>query len=74
MVPPILRRCAAGAAKVAADAASVARMGVSGTPTLFLGDKMVSGFQQGEIEAFLDAHRPPDAKRPAVIPPSGNTP
>ncbi len=53
--PPVLRKCAAGAAKVAADARTVKAMGISGTPTLFVDGKMVSGFQQAELEAFLAA-------------------
>lgn len=53
--PTALLRCAAGHAKVAKDAETVAKMGVSGTPTLFLDGKLISGFQQAEIEAFLQA-------------------
>ena len=30
-------------------------MGVSGTPTLFVDGKLVSGFQQAELEAFIEA-------------------
>lgn len=52
--PSTLLTCAAGAAKVAADAETVKAMGISGTPTLFLDGRMISGFQQAEIEAFLD--------------------
>lgn len=52
--PDTLLRCKEGADKVAADAATVRAMGVSGTPTLFLDGKMISGFQQAEIEAFLE--------------------
>jgi thiol:disulfide interchange protein DsbC len=51
--PAVLLTCAAGAAKVAKDAETVRKMGVSGTPTLFLDGRLVSGFQQGELEAFL---------------------
>jgi thiol:disulfide interchange protein DsbC len=29
-------------------------VGVSGTPTLILGGRIISGFQQAEIEAFLE--------------------
>lgn len=53
--PKALLKCPAGAAKVAKDAALVRKMGVSGTPTLFVDGKLVSGFQQAELEAFLDA-------------------
>lgn len=55
--PQALLKCEAGAKKVAADAVTVGKMGISGTPTLFLGGKLVSGFQQAEIEAFLDEQK-----------------
>jgi thiol:disulfide interchange protein DsbC len=55
--PDVLLQCKAGADKVAADAATVKALGISGTPTLFLEGKMLSGFQQAEIEAFLDEKR-----------------
>lgn len=74
MIPPILRRCSAGAAKVAADARIVSEMGVSGTPTLFLAGKMVSGFQQAEIEAFLDSQARPKINAPPAAPPGSSTP
>lgn len=51
-----LLNCPKGHEKVEADKALVARVGVSGTPTLILDGKIVSGFQQGEIEGFLAAH------------------
>lgn len=53
--PVSLHKCKAGADKVARDAQTVRKMGVSGTPTLFVDGKLVSGFQQGELEAFLEA-------------------
>jgi thiol:disulfide interchange protein DsbC len=53
--PPQLISCASGHAKVEADAALVRKVGVSGTPTLIADGKAISGFQQGELEAFLDA-------------------
>lgn len=53
--PKALLTCPAGAAKVARDAALVRKMGISGTPTLFVEGKLVSGFQQAELEAFLEA-------------------
>ncbi|WP_342251627.1 DsbC family protein [Sphingomonas sp. OTU376] len=74
MVPPILRRCSAGAAKVAADARMVSEMGVSGTPTLFLAGKMVAGFQQAEIEAFLDSHPRSKSTAPPAGPPGKGEP
>lgn len=59
-LPTQLHKCQAGAEKVARDAETVRKMGVSGTPTLFVDGKLVSGFQQAELEAFLDtkSHRP----------------
>ncbi|NMN06766.1 MULTISPECIES: DsbC family protein [unclassified Novosphingobium] len=58
--PTALLKCRAGAEKVADDADTVRKMGVSGTPTLFVDGKLVSGFQQAELQAFLDtqAHKP----------------
>lgn len=53
--PASLHKCRAGAEKVARDAETVRKIGVTGTPTLFLEGKLVSGFQQGEIEEFLEA-------------------
>ena len=53
--PASLHKCKAGAEKVARDAETVRKMGVTGTPTLFLDGKLVSGFQQGELEEFLEA-------------------
>lgn len=62
--PKTLLTCASGHAKVAKDALTVTKMGVSGTPTLFVDGKLVSGFQQGELEAFLDAKHSPSNARP----------
>lgn len=62
--PPVLLKCAAGAAKVAADARTVKAMGISGTPTLFVDGKMVSGFQQAELEAFLETAKGSGHARP----------
>jgi thiol:disulfide interchange protein DsbC len=53
--PTSLHKCQAGAQKVARDAETVRKMGVSGTPTLFVDGKLVSGFQQAELETFLEA-------------------
>lgn len=53
--PATLLKCASGAAKVAADARTVKAMGISGTPTLFVDGKLVNGFQQAELEAFLES-------------------
>ncbi|WP_426387564.1 DsbC family protein [Sphingobium sp. R-21] len=59
--PANLRKCDAGAKKIGRDAEAVRKMGVSGTPTLIVDGKLVSGFQQAELEAFLDSapKRPP---------------
>jgi thiol:disulfide interchange protein DsbC len=62
--PKALLKCAAGAAKVAKDAALVRKMGITGTPTLFVEGKLVSGFQQAELEAFLDAKTQASNARP----------
>lgn len=62
--PKALLKCPAGAAKVAKDAALVRKMGVTGTPTLFVEGKLVSGFQQAELEAFLDAKTQASNARP----------
>ena len=53
--PTSLLKCKAGAEKVARDAETVRKMGVSGTPTLIVDGKLVSGFQQAELENFLEA-------------------
>jgi thiol:disulfide interchange protein DsbC len=56
--PASLHKCATGHSKVEADAALVRKIGVSGTPTLIANGKLISGFQQAELEAFLDeAHK-----------------
>ena len=52
--PPVLLKCAAGQDKVTRDARTVGKMGVSGTPTLFIEGKLISGFQQAELETFLE--------------------
>ncbi|RQW46088.1 DsbC family protein [Novosphingobium sp. LASN5T] len=51
--PKALEKCAAGAARVAEDAEIVAKLGIGGTPTLIVDGKLVSGFQQAELEEFL---------------------
>lgn len=53
--PSTLNKCKAGADKVARHAEAVRKMGISGTPTLLIGGKLISGFQQAELEAFLEA-------------------
>ncbi|SNS67591.1 thiol:disulfide interchange protein DsbC [Sphingomonas laterariae] len=55
--PDQLRQCAEGAARIKADAAVVSKIGVSGTPTIIADGKLVSGFQQAELEEFLSSHQ-----------------
>lgn len=62
-MPAALRQCAEGRAKVAEDAELVGKIGVSGTPTLIADGKLISGFQQAELEAFLDRHARPASTR-----------
>jgi thiol:disulfide interchange protein DsbC len=62
--PSALRKCAAGEQKVMADALTVRKMGVSGTPTLLVDGKLISGFQQAELEAFLDKTKAAANARP----------
>lgn len=46
--------CPEGKARVGDDAALVKAMGIGGTPTLIAGGKLIPGFQQAELEAFLE--------------------
>lgn len=55
--PISLNKCKGGADKVARDRETVSKLGISGTPTLLLDGKLVSGFQQAELETFLQASR-----------------
>lgn len=55
--PAELLKCAAGADKVKKDALAAKRVGVSGTPTLLVDGKLIVGFQQAELEAFLEQKR-----------------
>ncbi|CCW16541.1 Thiol:disulfide interchange protein DsbC [Sphingobium indicum BiD32] len=62
--PKVLMTCETGAAKIKADAETVRKLGIGGTPTLIIDGKLVSGFQQAELEVFLEgqnstAHREP---------------
>lgn len=61
--PAVLRTCLEGRARVEAHAQLVTSAGVSGTPTLILGGKLISGFQQAEIEVFLSSAKTADASR-----------
>ncbi|AOH86934.1 protein-disulfide isomerase [Sphingomonas panacis] len=51
--PKELRKCTPGHAKVEGDAEIVRQVGIGGTPTLFVDGKLISGFQQAELEEFL---------------------
>lgn len=51
--PDQLDACKEGHARLAAHDAAVKAIGLSGTPTLILDGKLISGFQQAEIEAWL---------------------
>ncbi|MBB6122843.1 DsbC family protein [Sphingobium subterraneum] len=53
--PKDLAKCAVGAAKVKAHAKTVRELGITGTPTLIADGKLISGFQQAELEAFLES-------------------
>lgn len=55
--PKDLLKCASGAAKVRADAEVVSKIGINGTPTIIVGNKVISGFQQAELEAFLSERK-----------------
>lgn len=52
--PKVLATCAAGKATVAAHAAQVADLGIGGTPTIIFDGRILSGFRQDELEAFLN--------------------
>ncbi|WP_338045407.1 DsbC family protein [Novosphingobium kaempferiae] len=54
--PTELLKCPAGARKVTEDANTGRKVGVSGTPTLFIEGRQISGFQQGELEEYLAGH------------------
>ncbi|MBO9526195.1 MAG: DsbC family protein, partial [Sphingobium yanoikuyae] len=49
-----LLTCPDGAARLAEHGIAVKSVGLSGTPTLIIGEKIISGFPQGEIETQLD--------------------
>ncbi|WIW90280.1 DsbC family protein (plasmid) [Sphingobium sp. V4] len=57
--PKPLLACKEGAVRVTANAQAVKAMGISGTPTLILDGRVISGFQQAEIEAWLDEKQAP---------------
>ena len=55
--PESLLTCPEGKARVADDAALVKAMGIGGTPTLIAGGKLIPGFQQAELETFLEGRQ-----------------
>lgn len=55
--PGTLLRCAAGESQLAAQGEVVRKAGVSGTPTLIIDGRILPGFQQAELEAFLAAQK-----------------
>lgn len=57
-----LKSCARGKAKVEGDAALVRKLGITGTPSLIVDGQLISGFQQAELDAFLN--KSPKAKPP----------
>lgn len=62
--PQALEKCAAGAAQVKAHAQTVRELGIGGTPTLIADGKLISGFQQAELETFLGGKKEvTDARR-----------
>lgn len=63
--PKDLAKCAAGADKVKAHADTVRKLGIGGTPTLIADGKLISGFQQAELEAFLDGKTGKEAQKEA---------
>jgi len=62
--PAPLRKCKEGADRVARMAQAIGKMGITGTPTLVADGKLISGFQQGELQAFLDTAYSKPAKDP----------
>ncbi|WP_067736547.1 DsbC family protein [Novosphingobium naphthalenivorans] len=62
--PGTLLTCPEGKARVADDAGLVKAMGIGGTPTLIAGGKLIPGFQQAELEAFLEGK--PNANKDRV--------
>ena len=61
--PAVLRTCAPGREKVEEHARIVSLSGITGTPTLIAGGKLISGFQQAEIETFLSSAKTAHAPR-----------
>jgi len=51
--PTPLLSCAEGKTRVSEDARIVGKIGITGTPTLIVDGKIISGFQQAELEEYL---------------------
>lgn len=51
--PGPLRTCPEGSARVAKNNEAVGKMGIVATPTLIVDGRVISGFQQAELEEFL---------------------
>ncbi|WIW89562.1 DsbC family protein [Sphingobium sp. V4] len=62
--PKELHKCLPGRSKVEADAEIVRQIGISGTPTLIVDGRVISGFQQGELEEFLQQQKVPAKPSP----------
>jgi thiol:disulfide interchange protein DsbC len=62
--PKELHKCLPGRSKVEADAEIVRQIGISGTPTLIVDGRVISGFQQGELEEFLQQQKVPAKSSP----------
>ncbi|MBF7015120.1 MULTISPECIES: DsbC family protein [Novosphingobium] len=52
-VPGPLRTCPEGHARVAKNSEEVGKMGIAATPTLIVDGRLISGFQQAELDEFL---------------------
>lgn len=54
--PDALGKCSSGAEKVKRDMAAVHGVGIAATPTIIINGRVISGFQQAELEAFVTGH------------------
>nr|WP_254515215.1 DsbC family protein [Novosphingobium sp. G106] len=61
--PEKLLTCPEGRASLEAHTKVVAETQIGGTPTLIAGGQVISGFRQGELEAFLGAAGPKAAAK-----------
>lgn len=62
--PKVLHKCLPGRTKVEADTDIVRKVGISGTPTLIVDGRLISGFRQAELEEFLDQKKAPSQPSP----------